>query len=225
MTANHQGQSVIDRMVICLWDFSWYTRAGDGDVFGDLDRASQETVDRGFNTVRICAAPLLLFGSGLDTSKVRLGPLPNGVGQGMRWYDLPGEVTIDLKQRLLDLVASCKRHGLGVILSSWEYQQSPVFALDRGWYDALQAVAPEDRPTRLAEAEADLLDFLAEHDLADVVVFTELHNEVATGYLTDDLPDGVDRVVGLKNRLSRGLEAFKRRHPEQLRPLTWCSAR
>ena len=55
------------RLAVCLWDFSWYTRAGAGEPFDDLDRAMRETVDRGFNAVRICAAPLLVAGDlGLD---------------------------------------------------------------------------------------------------------------------------------------------------------------
>ena len=56
------------RLTITLWDFSWYVRTGPGEPFEDLDRAFAEAVERGYNTVRICAMPFLLFGSGLDTS-------------------------------------------------------------------------------------------------------------------------------------------------------------
>ena len=66
------------RLTITLWDFSWYVRTGPGEPFEDLDRAFTEAVQRGYNTVRICAMPFLLFGSGLDTSALRLGPLGGG---------------------------------------------------------------------------------------------------------------------------------------------------
>ena len=63
------------RLTITSWDFSWYVRTGPGEPFEDLDRAFAEAVDRGYNTVRICAMPYLLFGSGLDTAALQLGPL------------------------------------------------------------------------------------------------------------------------------------------------------
>ena len=50
-----------DRLAITLWDFSWYTRAGAGDVYADLDAACAEAAGLGYNAIRICAAPLLLF--------------------------------------------------------------------------------------------------------------------------------------------------------------------
>lgn len=206
----------VGRRAICLWDFSWYVRTAPGDCFDDLDRACAETVERGFTTVRICAMPFLLFGSGLDTSALRLGPLPNGVGQGTRWYDVPAETTIDARAHLLALFEACRRHGLDVIVSSWEYQQSPSFALDSAWYDALHAIDPNERPVRLAEACAALLDFLDDHGLADLVLFTELHNEVATGYLSAGLEPGTDLVVALKDRLTRGIDRFHELQPGRL---------
>ena len=60
------------RLTITLWDFTWYTQTTPGEPFHDLDVAFAEAVERGYNTVRICAMPFLLFGSGLDTSALRL---------------------------------------------------------------------------------------------------------------------------------------------------------
>lgn len=74
----------------------------------------------------------------------------------------------------------------------------------------------------LARAQADLVDFLTEHGLEDRIAFTELHNEVQYGYLTEDLPcDPSDDLVlldALRPRLDRGLAEFHRRHPQ--RPVT-----
>ncbi|APU16476.1 MULTISPECIES: cellulase-like family protein [Actinoalloteichus] len=206
------------RLTISLWDFSWYTRTGPGEPFADLDAAFAQAVERGYNTIRICAMPLLLFGSGLDTSALRFGPLGGEYGQRVRWYDVRKTTEIDGRAHLLALFEAARRHDCHVILSSWEYQQSPAFAADRAWLDAVNAVDPEDRAEALADALADLVDFLAEHGLDDRIAFTELHNEVQAGHLADGLDTAVDRVVALRPRLERGIARFRRRHPD--RPVT-----
>ena len=52
-----------ERLMITLWDRFWYVPTGPGEPFEDLDRAFAEAVERGYNTIRICAMPYLLFGS------------------------------------------------------------------------------------------------------------------------------------------------------------------
>lgn len=203
-----------DRLTITLWDFTWYTRSGPGEPFEDLDRRFAEAVERGYNTVRICAMPLLLFRSGVDTSAVRFGPLGGGYGERVRWYDVRVETTVDVRERLLELFRAARRHDCFVILSSWEYQQSPSFALDPAWHEAVRSIDPEERATALADALADLVDLLVEHGLDDRVVFTELHNEVQAGGLAEGLAG--DPVVALRPRLERGLARFKGRHPDRL---------
>ena len=213
-----------ERLTITLWDFSWYVRTGPGEPFEDLDTAFAEAVDRGYNTIRICAMPYLLFGSGLDTTALRLGPLGNGYGSRVRWYDVEQPTTIDARAQLLALFEAAKRHDCFVIVSSWEYQQSSSFAAEPAWCEALMAIDPEHRVEAQAEALADLIDFLAEHHLADRVAFTEIHNEVQVGHLADGLPADPDaRTVALRPRLERGLATFHRRHPD--RPVTVNYAR
>lgn len=206
-------------LTITLWDFSWYVRTGPGEPFEDLDRAFAEAVDRGYNTVRICAMPYLLFGSGLDTSAVRLGPLGGGYAQRVRWYDVEQPTVIDGRRHLLELFEAAKRHGCFVILSSWEYQQSSSFADTPDWCEALMGIDPEDRAEAQAVALADVIDYLAGHGLDDRVAFTEVHNEVQVGHLADGLPGDEDaRLLALRPRLERAVDAFHRRHPD--RPVT-----
>lgn len=211
-------------MTISLWDFSWYVRTGPGEPFADLDAAFADAVDRGYNTVRICAMPYLLFGSGLDTTAVRLGPLGNGYAQRVRWYDVQSPTVLDGRAHLLALFEAATRFDCYVILSSWEYQQSSSFADNPAWCEALMSVPPEDRAQAQAVALADLVDFLAEHGVDDRIAFTEIHNEVQAGHLVDGLAgDEDERLLGLKPRLERALEIFHRRHPD--RPVTVNYAR
>jgi len=205
------------RLAISLWDFSWYTRAGAGEPFEDVDRAMAEAVDRGYNAVRICAAPLLVAGGlGLDELAADLpveglGRAPTGGYYGMRtrWYDTPGGYRIDVRSRLFELLGAARRHGVVVILASWEYQQSPAFAGDARWFAAIDAVPLGDRFRVLGEAWDRLLTEIEATGLADVIAFTELHNEVDFSILPA-LDDGRDASgVG-------ALERLRARHPEQL---------
>jgi hypothetical protein len=202
-----------DRLTITLWDFSWYTRTAPGAAFHDLDEAFRQAVERGYNTVRICAMPYLLFGSGLDTSALRLRGLGGGYGQGTRWYDVADSATVDGRRHLLELFRAAERHGCSIIVSSWEYQQSPCFAADDAWHRALLAVPPAERVTALADALADLVELLKSDGLDDRVAFVELHNEVQYSRLTEALPAGTDPVLGLRPYLEAGIDRFRSRHP------------
>ena len=198
------------RLAICLWDFSWYTRAGAGEPFADLDTAFAETVDRGYNAVRICAAPLLTFGElGLDPEIAvsGLGTAPDGgiYGRNTRWYDVPGGYRIDVRARLIDLVRAARRHGVVVILASWEYQQSPAFAADPAWWNAIAAVAVDDRYDHLERAFDRMLVALRDEGLLESVAFTELHNEV-----------DFSRVPPLVDRGAVAVERLRAKHPGQL---------
>jgi len=199
-----------ERLTISLWDFSWYTRAGAGEPFADLDTVFAETVQRGYNAVRICAAPLLTFGGlGLDPRIAisGLGDAPDGgrYGRGTRWYDVTGGYEIDVRERLVELVRAAARHGVVVILASWEYQQSPAFAATPDWWNAIDAVPLDDRYDVLAAAFDRMLQTFDAEGLLESVAFTELHNEV-----------DFSRVPPLADRGARAVEWLESRHPAQL---------
>jgi hypothetical protein len=201
-------------MTITLWDFTWYTRSGPGQPFHDLDAAFRQAVERGYDTVRICAMPFLLFGSGLDSSALRFGGLGGEYGQRTRWYDVPESPPIDGRARLLELFRAARRHDCRVIVSSWEYQQSPSFSVDDAWHRALQAVPVADRPVALADAHAALIDLLRAESLTEAVAFVELHNEVQfSGLHSADFKNTAEGIVGLRPGLERGIERFKERQP------------
>jgi len=200
-------------LAITLWDFSWYTRAGAGEPFEHIDRAMAEAAERGYNAVRICAAPLLVAGSlGLDDLATDLpieglGAAPTGGYYGMRtrWYDAQGGYRVDVRARLFELLEAARRHGLVVILASWEYQQSTAFAADPRWFEAIDAVPLEQRYEVLGAAWDRLLRDISNAGLADVIAFTELHNEVDFSVLPAIEVGGVE-----------ALQRLRERHPDQL---------
>jgi hypothetical protein len=203
-----------EALTITLWDFTWYVRTGPGEPFEDLDRAFAEAVERGYNTVRICAMPYLLFGSGLDTSALELGPLGGAYGQRVRWYDVRERTVIDARAHLLALFEAAKRHDCYIIVSSWEYQQSSSFAATSDWYDALISIDPEDRAEAQAVAQAGLVDFVTAHGLADRIAFVEVHNEVQAGHLGEGIAGTRDEItVGLRPRLERAVTRFHELQP------------
>lgn len=175
------------RLTITLWDFSWYTQTSPGEPFHDLDAAFTEAVERGYNTVRICAVPYLLFGDhDIDTRALRFSDVGAGVGQRTRWYDVAGGAVLDGRQHLRELFEAARRHDCFVILSSWEYQQSPAFLEGRDWYDALMAIPHGHRHTAMASAMIDLVQYLKDLGLADRVAYAELHNEVDLSRLSPE---------------------------------------
>lgn len=193
------------RLAITLWDFSWYTRAGSGEPYEDLDAAVADAASLGYNAIRICAAPLLLFGGlGLDALAEDLeieglGAAPDGgfYGQRTRWYDTPGGYRIDLRKRLLQLFDATRRHGLVVVLASWEYQQSPAFAASPGWFDAIDAVPLGERYGVLAGAWDRMIEFLSRHGHRERIALVELHNEVDFSILPALADGGAAQVAWL----------------------------
>lgn len=197
-----------DHLAITLWDFSWYTRAGEGDVYADLDAACADAAALGYNAIRICAAPLLLFGGlGLDdlARDLRvegLGAAAAGgyYGQRTRWYDTPGGYALDLYAHLEALFVAARRHGLVLILASWEYQQSPAFAASPRWFEAIDAVPLDDRYAVLGAAWDRMLAWIDERGFRDLVALVELHNEVDFSILPALADGGAAEVVRLRAR-------------------------
>ncbi|WP_129336592.1 cellulase-like family protein [Cellulomonas endophytica] len=203
------------RLAITLWDFSWYTRAGEGEPFADPEAACAEAVERGYTALRICAAPLLTSGVlGLDPRVAfsGLGTAPDGgvYGRGTRWYDAPGGYALDVRERLLELLAAARRHGLVVVLSSWEYQQSSAFAADERWWRAMDAVPVAQRYDVLADAWDRLLVDVRSAGLDVVVAFVELHNEVDFSLVPAWDEGGAAALARLRGR-----------HPQHLVTASW----
>ncbi|MFE2422647.1 cellulase-like family protein [Streptomyces hokutonensis] len=217
MTTESQQATTLEptrRLAITLWDFSWYTQAGPGEPFADLDRAFAETVERGFNTVRICAMPFLLFSGRVDSPEsLQVRGLGEQFGQRTRWYNVRGGYPLDGRRRLVELFEAAARHDCKVIVSSWEYQQSPSFADTDTWHRALAEVPGPDRAEAVAESLADLLDFVDQRGLLDRVAYVEVHNEVDNCSLVP--ADGTaGHYARLRGPLERAVKLLRARRPD-----------
>ncbi|MGO4371794.1 cellulase-like family protein [Paenibacillus sp. MCAF20] len=172
------------KLTITMWDFSWYTMTLPGEPYSDLAARFEEAVERGYNTIRICAMPFMLF----TAEGKRPGPLKFGnlgeVGQRTRWYNCRGGAELDGHAHLLELFKQAKAHNCYIMLSSWEYQQSPSFLAHPELRDQLAAIPPEERFMAIASSMNQLIRYIKEEGYGGQIVYAELHNEVEFGQLT-----------------------------------------
>ena len=216
-------QALPHKLTITMWDFSWYTMTLPGEPFSDLGARFKEAVDRGYNTIRICAMPYLLF----TAEGKRPGPLHFGnlgeVGQRTRWYNCRGGAVLDGHAHLLELFRQAKAHGCYIMLSSWEYQQSPSFLAHPDLRDELAAVAPKERFMTIARSMNQLIRFIKEEGFASQIVYAELHNEVEYGQLTAvGIEQGIKEtdspkiVEAMQPYIEEAIDYLREQHPDIL---------
>ncbi|WP_179032444.1 cellulase-like family protein [Paenibacillus kribbensis] len=211
------------KLTITMWDFSWYTMTLPGEPYHDLAARFQEAVDRGYNTIRICAMPFMLF----TAEGKRPGPLKFGnlgtVGQRTRWYNCRGGAELDGHAHLLELFRQAKKHGCYIILSSWEYQQSPSFLAHPALRDELAAIPPQDRFMTIARSMDQLIRFVKDEGYTSQIVYAELHNEVEFGQLTAvgtvqgiAASDTAALVEAMQPYVEEAISFLRERHPDVL---------
>ena len=205
------------RLTISLWDFSWYTMTQPGEPFADLDEAFAQAEARGYNTVRICAMPRILFtDSGPRSGPLRFASLGGDFGQRTRWYNCKGGAVLDGHRHLLHLFRAAKRHNCFIILSSWEYQQSPSFLAAPDLFQELVQVPPAERFLALARSMGQLVTFVKEHGLADRIAYVELHNEVDVSRLREVAQPDQDPIAAQKPYLEEAITVLRAQHPDVL---------
>ena len=216
-------ESLPRKLTLTMWDFSWYTMTLPGEPYHDLAARFQEAVDRGYNTVRICAMPFLLF----TAEGKRPGPLHFGslgeVGQRTRWYNCRGGAELDGHAHLLELFRQAKAHGVYIMLSSWEYQQSPSFLAYPALRDELAAIAPKERFMAIARSMDQLIRYVKAEGYGSQIVYAELHNEVEFGQLTavgeEQGINGTDTpklVEAMQPYIEEAVDYLRQQHPDIL---------
>lgn len=215
------------RLTITMWDFSWYTMTAPGEPYSDLEARFAEAVERGYNTIRICAMPYFLFtAEGKRPGPLRLGSLGQ-IGQRTRWYNCQGGVELDGHAHLLELFRQARRHDCYIILSSWEYQQSPSFLEGPELFEELLAIPSEKRFMELARSMDQLLQFLKQEGYEDRIAYAELHNEVEFGRLAQVAvdrnisADAAGKIIHcMKPYIEEALDYLRTGHPDLL--ITSC---
>jgi DNA-binding FadR family transcriptional regulator len=165
---------------ICLWSFGWYTYVSPGEPYADLGEAMRQTRERGFDTIRICAMPGYVtraIESGRD--ELEIASLGKGIVDNLRWYNFQGGVKIKPASRLLHLCEEARRHGVRIIASSWDFNQSFRFEVEPHLRDALQGmITVSEQFAYIEHTWHVVLHLLADHNLLDVISVVELHNEL-----------------------------------------------
>jgi hypothetical protein len=167
--------------------------------------------------------PFLLFSGLVPQGELTVCGLGPDYGQRTRWYDVRGGYPLRPLERLEALFDSAARHGVRVILSSWEYQQSPCFVTADAWFRALDAVPGADRAEVMARSLNRLVDHLDSAGLAGPIAYVEVHNEVDNCALVPAAAEGSGRSGGNGGRYARlsaplqgAVSALRDAHPELL---------
>lgn len=150
------------RLTIAMWDFSWLFMHYPGGAFEDYDKVTNELLERGFNTIRIDAFPLII--GKLDSLNQQItiqgDPLRNwGASDKDRLHSPVNE--------LIKLLEITKAKKINVILSSWGNgcKEFP---------DILKDYA--DRKVFWSAWER-ILDILKEKNLLDQIVYVDFDQE------------------------------------------------
>lgn len=182
-----------------------------GGAYHDLDRMMEEHVARGFNCIRLDdAAGLMHDRSGNPLPPIHWGYAFGEYDKGLRQFGAIGNPGLcDVRQRLIDLFAAAKRHGVYIILSSWYYLHTCWYCKDHDLNDALHAIAPVERFRAFAEFLHYIILELKERNLISQLAFAEIFNEA----------DGLRFVDGYgnENHLSdEEIAVFRKAHEDAL---------
>jgi nicotinamidase-related amidase len=166
------------KMSIGMFIANWIAMATPDEPYHDLARAVAGLRERGFNAVRAEV--------GLNWCFHADGP-SRGEVEFCRWLpehtdslascNAKGGGRHDILKRVVRLMELAKQHGVYVILTSWEYQDTTWLVADPKLRAEVMAVPQERRFMHLAKHHDRLLAILKEKDLHKNIAFVEVHNE------------------------------------------------
>ena len=197
-----------------LWGL--YDIDGKG-FYADTDKMVLEHVERGFNCIRLDdGAGLMHDLNGKPRGRIKIGNAFGANDKMLRQFDaIGGEGYCDLLERLIKLAASCKKHGVYLILSSWYYLHTYWICHDRNINDELFCIPVEDRFMTFAKLLHYIISELKSRGLSDVIAFAEIFNEVDGLYFTTKYaPERFSEIF--KARHSEAMSWLKNTHPDIL---------
>ncbi len=170
------------RLTIVMWDQAFLLRHVPGESYENYDRILDETIERGYNTLRLDPMPQWLDLSRPETVYCWDDPqtpyLPwcwNKAGQGL------------LVEWLIEFMEKVQRRRLNYILSAWWFTNISSSPLP---------VSPNDLHTHpeAAEAWARMLREWQKHFGFDGLVYVDLHNELP--FFLPDFEQRYERETG-----------------------------
>jgi hypothetical protein len=150
------------RLTIAMWDYSWLNQHYKGGFFENYDKVTDELLERGFNTVRIDAFPLVI--GKLENNQQEI-TVP---GDSLRnWGASDKDRKHAVVSELLDFMKVTKEKNIAVILSSWGLGAVEFPNIRKDYADMkVQWKAWEK-----------VLDILKENDLLSHVVYVDFDQE------------------------------------------------
>lgn len=151
------------RLTIAMWDFSWLNQHYKGGFFEDYNKVFDELIERGFNTVRIDAFPLVIGKMDNNDQEVTIpsAPLEN-------WGATDKDRKHAVITELLDFMKIAMEKNVSVILSSWALDGIIEFPNLREDYA---------NPKEIWKAWEKVLDILKEEDLLSHVLYVDFDQE------------------------------------------------
>ena len=158
-------------LAIAMWDSSWLRRRYAGGGFEDFGQALDELVERGYNAVRIDAFPHYIANAPDGTNAERFLDVPGVSHQkfGFARWGSPWTVYSYPRRDIVDFIRKAKERGVYVALSTW---------LKPMWDHRNDLV---EGPEELIRVWDETLQFLAENNCLDNVVYVDVHNEIPNG--------------------------------------------
>lgn len=168
-----------DRLAICYWGWDWIGAALPAEPFGNLERALIETKERGYNCVRCETGLNWMFDlEGRRRGKLSFQEWIPGVSFNLHCADFKGGGTHDIFERVMRLLELADRHGMYVILTDWEYQDSVALLADARVRDEIIGVPYNDRLMVLARQYDRFLTAVKKRGLHKRIASVELINEL-----------------------------------------------
>ena len=166
------------KLSIGMFIWNWVTMATPGEPYHDLEKAVAGLPNRGFNAVRVEAGLNWCYQmDGQPRGEMEFGPWIAGYRDNLTSANDRGGGRHDVLKRVTRLMDLAKQHGIYVILTSWEYQDSSWLVADPKIRAEVMAVPEEKRLMHMARQHDRLLRALKDKGLHRNIAFVEVHNE------------------------------------------------
>ena len=201
-----------NKLTICYWGWDWITFGTPGEAWDDVERAMLETKERGFNCVRAEAGPDWMFDDALNCRGIVefCTPIIGGL-RNCHCINEKGGGKHDVYERVICMFKAAKKHGMFIIPTTWQYQDSNNHLADPALRACINAIPPEQRMMHIAKKSDFFINRLKELGLADRIAFYELYNEINCDFPEDRFPK-----PQLKSMIENAYAYVIERHPDIL---------